>query len=139
MERHTGTTAEHGDNPDVRHETSDINIRAVFGFAAGLFVTAVVIHGLIWLLFLYFDRRHAVRDDATPPLAVGTTRLPPEPRLQTNPRQDLQDLRESEERTLTTYGWVDRNGGTVRIPIDQAMKLTVERGLPTRQRQEGAR
>jgi hypothetical protein len=29
---------------------------------------------------------------------------------------------------------VDRNTGVVRIPIDQAMKLTLERGLPTRER-----
>jgi hypothetical protein len=59
-------------------------------------------------------------------------RLPPEPRLQTEPREDLRNLRESEERTLTTYGWVDRNAGVVRIPIDRAMTLTVERGLPSR-------
>ena len=34
---------------------------------------------------------------------------------------------------LDSYGWVDKNAGIVRIPIDEAMKLTLQRGLPTRQ------
>ena len=59
--------------------------------------------------------------------------MPPEPRLQTNPRQDLRDLRAARRRVLKSYGWVDKNAGVVRIPIDEAMKLTVERGLPARQ------
>jgi hypothetical protein len=67
------------------------------------------------------------------PLAVGEgNRLPPEPRLQTNPREDLRDLRAKEDAILESYGWVDRNAGVVRIPIDEAMKLTVQRGLPSR-------
>ena len=60
-------------------------------------------------------------------------RLPPEPRLQTNPREDLRTLRAKEDELLGSYGWVDKNAGVVRIPIEDAMKLTVERGLPARQ------
>ena len=52
--------------------------------------------------------------------------------MQTNPRQDLIDLRAGEDAILNTYGWVDKAGGVVRIPIDEAMKPTVERGLPAR-------
>ena len=67
------------------------------------------------------------------PLAVThEQRLPPEPRLQTNPREDLADLRRAEDRVLDSYGWVDKDAGIVRIPIDEAMRLTVERGLPAR-------
>ena len=68
-----------------------------------------------------------------PLAAEQENRLPPEPRLQTNPRQDLRDLRSAEEAVLTGYGWVDKKAGIARIPIDEAMKLTVERGLPARQ------
>jgi hypothetical protein len=60
-------------------------------------------------------------------------RLPPEPRLQTNPRGDLADLRGGEEQTLKSYGWVDKSAGVVRIPIDEAMKIVVQKGLPARQ------
>ena len=60
--------------------------------------------------------------------------MPPEPRLQTDPRQDLADLRAKEDVLLGTAGVVDENAGVFRIPIDVAMKLTLERGLPARQR-----
>lgn len=56
-------------------------------------------------------------------------RLPPEPRLQRVPIADLTRLREREERLLTSYGWVDREAGVVRIPVERAMQLVAERGL----------
>jgi hypothetical protein len=68
------------------------------------------------------------------PLALAQEkRVPPEPRLQTDPRQDLADLRAKEDETLNSYGWVDRNAGVVHIPIDEAIKLTLARGLPARE------
>ena len=127
----------HAAAPDVHHETRDANITAVFAFGIGLFVTAVVIHVMVWLLFSYFSARAARHAAPAFPLAATEERrLPPEPRLQTNPRGDLAALRAQEERTLTTYGWVDKNAGIVRIPIDEAMKLIVQRGLPARPPQE---
>ena len=57
--------------------------------------------------------------------------MPPEPRLQTNPRAGPRAIcARSEDEVLDSYGWVDKNAGVVRIPIDEAMKLTLERGLP---------
>jgi hypothetical protein len=118
----------------VGHERSDVNIRGVLGFGAGLLVAAVLIQCMVWLLFLYFSGREATRVAPEYPLAVGEqTRVPPEPRLQTNPREDLRALRAREDDILNSYGWVDRTAGVVRIPIDEAIKLTVQRGLPVRQ------
>jgi hypothetical protein len=118
----------------VHHEESDIEIRGVLIFAAGLLVTAVGISFIVWLLFSYFNAREARQGTPEFPLAATEEhRLPPEPRLQTNPREDLRGLMDAEQRTLTTYGWVDRNAGIVRIPIDEAMRLTVQRGLPARE------
>jgi hypothetical protein len=119
----------------VRHETSDVNVPSVLGFGAGLIVSGLVISLLVWALFLYFSEQAARRGSTVAGLTQQQT-LPPPPRLQTNPRGDLLELREAEDRVLTTYGWVDRNAGVVRIPIEQAMKLTVERGLPTRPSKE---
>jgi hypothetical protein len=120
-------------NPSVHHETSDVNIRSIFAFAIGLMVVGVVIMFLIWLLFGYFSGRQAASSPREFPLAIEQqNRLPPEPRLQTNPKQDLIDLRANEDATLNSYGWVDKPNGIVRIPISEAMKLTVERGLPSR-------
>jgi hypothetical protein len=123
---------------DVAHEASDFNFRAVVTFGGGLLVLGAVVYFVVWLFFGYLTRRaDRASADLAYPLAVGQDdRLPPEPRLQANPRQDLKDLREAEEARLKSYGWVDRDAGVVRIPIDEAMKLTLQRGLPARQATE---
>ena len=128
------------DEPAARHEESDVNVRGVLGFAAGLLVTAVLIQFMVWLLFVYFSGREAARVVPEYPLAAGEqTRVPPEPRLQTNPREDLRALRAREDAVLKSYGWVDKTAGVVRIPIDEAIKLTVQRGLPVRRGREETR
>jgi hypothetical protein len=139
-ETHYPGAAAHGsdaENPTTHHETSDINIRGVFVFGIGLTVAAVLIHFMVWLLFMFFNGRESAKTMVQFPLAIGQeNRLPPEPRLQTNPREDLRDLRASEDAILNGYGWVDKNKGVVHIPISEAMKLTLQRGLPVRQEQK---
>src|SRR4051812_47055261 len=101
-----GSAAHRGEaeNPTTHHETSDINIRGVFVFGIGLFVAAVLIHFMVWLLFMYFAGRESARTMLQFPLAVGQeNRVPPEPRLQTSPREDLRDLRASEDAILNGY------------------------------------
>ena len=125
----------HGDSHEapVSHETSDVAIRPILGFLGVLTIVAVFINFAVWLLFNYFYVRSQRPVIADYPLATQQeNRLPPEPRLQTQPREDLRELRAQEDAILTTFGWVDRNAGIVRIPVDQAMKMVVERGLPSR-------
>lgn len=135
-EVHAPHAAGSDENPAAHHEATDVNIRGVLAFAAALIVAAVIIHLVIWVLFRFMDAEQATRVPVQYPLAAQQEpRVPPEPRLQTNPREDLKVLRDQEQQILSTYGWVDKNGGVVRIPIEDAMKLTVQRGLPTRQQQ----
>ena len=134
---HATHPAHAGDNPDVHHEESDVNIRGVLMFGGALIVAAIVIHLVVGVLFKYFDVREARQATPEYPLAAAQeNRLPPEPRLQTNPRQDLADLRARDDQALAGYSWVDRNAGIVRIPIDEAIKKTLERGLPARTEQK---
>jgi len=127
-------------NPAVRHETSDVNIRGIFGFAVGLTVVCFFAAFVVWVMFKYLESREAHRLAPEYPLAATQeTRLPPEPRLQTTPREDLQDLRTQEDQILNSYGWVDKGAGIVRIPIEDAMKLTLTRGLPARQQADERR
>ena len=117
----------------VHRETSDVNFGGVVTFAIVLVVAGVLIHAGIWFFYSYLRREAARPAPVEYPLATAALRrLPPEPRLQTDPRDDLASLRGREDRILTSYGWVDKNTGVVRIPIEQAMKLTVQRGLPSR-------
>jgi hypothetical protein len=116
-----------------RHEESDVNVGAVFRFGAGLTAVTAVVLVLMRLLFGYFDRREAGQTERTYPFAAGQElRQPPEPRLQIAPREDLREVRAREDALLNGYQWVDKAAGVVRIPIADAMRLTVERGLPVR-------
>ena len=118
----------------VQHEESDVNIGAILGFGAALIVVAVLLYLLTYVLFRYFEIREGRRVTPEYPLAAAqANRVPPEPRLQTDPREDLREMREKEDALLGSYGWVDKNAGVARIPIEEAMKLVVERGLPARQ------
>ena len=113
-------------------QPDNVNIRGVGLFAIGLLVSAVVIYLGVGLLFHYLNTETANTTREYPLAATQETRLPPEPRLQTNPRADLRALRDQEDKLLSSYSWVDKSAGVVRIPIDQAMKLTLQRGLPSR-------
>jgi hypothetical protein len=111
----------------------DVDAQGIFAFCLGLLVTAILIQGMIWLLFQYFSARESTRLVPDYPLAAGQEmRVPPEPRLQTDPRADLRELRVHEDEVLSTYGWVDKGAGVVRIPIEDALKITAQRGLPAR-------
>jgi hypothetical protein len=132
---HESTIArEPGDDaPESHHENRDVDVRGIFAFGAALIVSAILIQGMIWLLFQYFSGRESTRLTPDYPLAAGReTRLPPEPRLQTDPRADLLELRAHEDAVLSTYSWVDKGAGVVRIPIDEAIRITAQRGLPAR-------
>jgi hypothetical protein len=84
-------------------------------------------------------RAEAQGESAAPPAPVSAfpnlslpagTVMPPGPRLQPSPDVDMDDLLEAENRELASYGWVDRDRGVVRIPIDEAMERMVAEGLP---------
>ena len=53
--------------------------------------------------------------------------------MQTDPLQELQTLHAEEDAVLNSYGWVDRKAGVVRIPVQRAIELLAQRGLPARQ------
>jgi hypothetical protein len=71
------------------------------------------------------------KDRPRPPLRAERV-LPPEPRLQENPGEDLERLRREESRRLETYGWIDREKKVLRMPVDRAMDLVIRRGVPAR-------
>jgi hypothetical protein len=120
------------------YERSDVNVRGILGFGLGLVIAAAVIHLLMWWLLDALAIREAAQEPPPSPLAVRPGQsVPPEPRLQISPPRDMQELRAAEETLLHSYGWVDQQAGVVRIPIERAMQVLVERGLPTRAQGDG--
>ena len=119
---------------EVVHEESDVNVRAILGFGIGLLVVAVVVHVFLWWLLGVYKRQAERSQTQVYPLAAGQQeQLPPVPRFQENPQQDMRELRAKQKALLEGYGWVNRDAGVARIPIEEAMRMVVERGLPTRE------
>ena len=113
---------------EVRYEQSDVRAGAIVRFAIGLVIVVVVAAVGLLGLFKVFARQQRRHDPPPPPLAREAGRLPPGPRLQAAPLQDLEQLRAQEEKELTSYGWVDAKAGIVHIPIDEAIKIVAARG-----------
>ena len=124
-----------GREHEAVHEPNTVGISGIVMFIIGLSASVVIIALLLLALLHYFDARKARMEPPAPPLTRGEV-LPPEPRLQgapghaSSPAQDIRQFREQENQLLHSYGWVDERNGVVRIPVDQAKKLIVQRGLP---------
>jgi hypothetical protein len=115
------------------HELSDAQAAPALKFLVVLFVTTIIIAGLMVFFYNYLEHREAVEKAPRYPIAAEQPRaLPPPPRLQPRPYQDVKVLRQEEERFLRGHAWIDESAGTVRIPIDRAIDILAAEGLPHR-------
>ena len=118
------------------HETTDINVKGLFLFAAGLLLTLfiflaglVVLFKTTGLLDGFLDKRRAQGE----PGSNSLVRVQPNyqgPLLQIRPEQDLHQMQQANAADLRGYGWMERGRGIVHVPIDRAMELIAQRGLP---------
>jgi hypothetical protein len=132
---HASADDEYLPSPDATYERTDAHVRPVARFMIWLAVLTVLTHIGIAFLFSVMSDNRVAPGEPRYPLAESTLGEIPEPegwRLQTEPAADMQRFRASEAARLETYGWIDEGSGTVRLPIDEAMRLTLERGLPAR-------
>lgn len=123
---------EYGRTPDdANREHTDVEPSIAWKFAIWLGAAMVISAGIVYGTFWFFEGRAKTTNRAAQvfPLAAGQAKEPPGPHLQTQPFKDIYMLRRSEQEKLTAYGWVDKATGTARIPIDEAMRLVVERGI----------
>ena len=146
-------------NVDVTHEMSDVHTQGIFTFIAGLTVMTIVVYLLMWGMFRVLSTREEKRDEPPSPMAMtGKERLPPEPRLQSAPgfAEELNKevaVKESEHaqgppkpkdplwennvvrtqwESILKNGAKDQSGKFVILPIDDAKKELLKRGLPVR-------
>ena len=128
----TSTKTEHGENNSaVTYEKRDVNTRTILYFVGVLFVVLVATIVSMRGLFGYFSATQNLGPGASP--FNNSRTLPPEPRLQVDPSVDLNEVRQSQEEILNSYGWADQATGKVRVPIERAMDMLIERKLPARQ------
>ena len=129
------------DQPDVAYEDTGLDPRPVIKFAAGLVAIGIVSFVLLWGLLGIFERQSAAsRAREAVPARGEREHLPPEPRLQIapgsktalkTPDYEMKEVEQQWRRDLSSYGWINKNSGTVRIPIDEAERLLLQRGVPT--------
>lgn len=131
-------------NEDVAHEHSDVNIARISVYAGGLAAVMVMSFALMYGVFWLLESQAAANDPQVSPVAPPSAQMPrtttasptfgsaPGPRLLTNEYVALDAHRSKETQQLTSYGWVNEQGGIARMPIAEAKKLIAERGLPSR-------
>ncbi len=138
-------------NPAVDYDRTDLSPQGILVFLVGLLVAGVFVELVIWGMFHFLARSpYFAKGNASPmaqtekhaPLKVegkdfeNTTNINPgnfpQPRLQTNDAMEMNDLLQAEHKILyAEQPFADQNG-TIHLPINDAMKLIEQRGLPVR-------
>jgi hypothetical protein len=113
-------------------EKRDVNIKGLFQFAFWMAVVLMVTLVGMRFTFDFFKRVEPLGSTASPLVTTTDRMLPPSPRLQVQPHQELEDYCVAQQQAVSTYAWVNQSSGVVRIPVDRAMQLILERGLPAR-------
>jgi hypothetical protein len=117
-------------NPEIQYEKTDAAPRPLYQFLFWISVITLATAALAGAIVIGLERW---RDSASTRPAMAEPQdkqLPPGPRLQLIEPKDLAAFRAEEAEVLSTYGVVDREKGVFRIPIEEAMRLTLSRGLP---------
>ena len=138
-----------GDHGHGNYEREDFSTSAIVGSLLGLVVLCVVSSFIVLGMYRYLDQSQMEHAAANPmlPLQADTRHITPgkepgsepaaiqafpKPRLQDDDVKDMRGQLYREESTLQSYAWVDEAAGEARIPIERAMELMAERGLPVR-------
>jgi hypothetical protein len=138
----------------AQHEESDVNIKAIVGFGIFLIISAIVIHVALYGLYKFFDNMAEKQNAPRNPMvqvekAAGSDTMSAEsqsetakrlnrtfggnalnPMLQVDDVHDMDMMRKAQDTQMSEYQWTNKGTGNVRIPIDRAMELIAERGLP---------
>ena len=136
----------HGHSGDeAGFEREDLGTRGVFAFMIGLTIVGVVIYFIIIGMYTFLDKYERSQMATASPLVTSKgamSRVVTQeymeqrfkdngaPMLEINERGQFRDFLINQENQLNSYGWVDEKAGVAHIPIERAMELTVQRGLP---------
>jgi len=133
-------------HPETSFEREDLSTRGVFVFMIGLAIVGLVIYFIIVGMYSFLDKYERSQMTTASPLVTSTgpaSRVVTKdymekfkengaPMLENDERGQFKDFLLKQEDQLNSYGWVDEQGGVAHIPIERAMDLIVERGLPVR-------
>lgn len=118
-------------SPVHDHERSDAHVKPLIVFLIAMAMTIAASFVFTAGLFEFLTQRERTLDRVPSPVKVADE-MPGGPRLQVVPGLDLRELEAAQQDRLNGYGWVDEGGRVVHIPIDKAIGVVVEKGLPAR-------
>ena len=135
--RPPGAIQEHD---SVAFETRDVKARTIYIYLTALAI-AVVLSYVVSVFVLRVTEKVAAESDTPPPavrrdLGKDYLTMPPEPRLQgvpghgSDPQYDLREKMREDTQANETAGWIDQSAGVAQIPVQDAMKILAEKGLP---------
>jgi hypothetical protein len=132
----TGALPEHD---TVAFENRDVQPRTIYVYLAVL-ALSVVLSYVVCVFILRITTKMAAESDTPPPPVRQEMKdfltMPPEPRLQgvpghgTDPQYDLREKNREDTEANQKAGWIDQNSGIAQIPVEDAMKIIAEKGLP---------
>lgn len=134
----------------LNHETTDISLDGIGKLAIGFVLILLVVSAVMYGTYRMLDSRARAADtsisrinaDRRPADVIGAPLIQPANTLERQGRQPAGPalltneptwLREQRARVValqTTYGWVNKEAGVVRLPIERAKLLIIERGVP---------
>jgi hypothetical protein len=126
----SATTLAPSTTVDRGHEQTDVAVRPLLMFLAGLTLSLIVVAVFVAWMFNYFLADLQRIDQRGGHTQTATEFAPEAPRLQVSPQLDLDRMHRRDEQRLHAVEWVDRAGRIARIPIEEAVSLVLKRGLP---------
>lgn len=142
----------HGDDGagPLNHETTDISLEGIGKLTIGFVIILVVVSAVMFGTYRMLDSRARAADTSISRINVDRRavdiagaplidqantldrkgRQPAGPALLTDEPAWLREIRARTTAAQTTYGWVNKETGVVRLPIERAKLLIIERGLP---------
>jgi hypothetical protein len=119
--------------PEQRHERTDADASALTKSGIVLLLLCIATFAVAFAVFRYFEGKYGgVLPRAAQSMSMDARHSPPSPQLEVTETADLAAQRAAEQGILSTYGWVDREHGIVRIPIERAIEMLAARPLASR-------
>ena len=130
--KHPTPSPEVGAHTTAGHETKDASVLGIVLTGVGLAIGAAIALSIVYGIFRFLSTQELTTAPLNPMAETNRQQFPPPPRIEEHPAMELQELHAKEDSLLSTYGWTDKTAGVVRIPIDQAIELELQRGFPVR-------
>lgn len=130
MSEHATQQGNGGHEADTLHEGNTIQLAPVLIFA----IVMVVVSAATFLTVKIIEHAFAINwaRTETPLSPLAQPQTPPPPLLQVSSGRDVRELRKEANAVLDSYRWIDKQNGVVGIPIEEAIKIVAQKGLPTR-------